>query len=922
MKRVLAIILSLVMITSMTAISASASDMLVEITGKRTDSQVAFSVNIQNESATEQNAVVFLTSFENDGTFKNAEKFVVPVAANAEVYNTYVADISSQENVKILVWDDSLLPEAALTVEECEYVETLTGDKIDVTAFDVWATNIEDAANPASNAVDGSLSTKWGVTEADESLNLYLGGDHILTGVSLAFASGSSSEYIFSISASEDGENFTYIAGEVTSSKTNALQTVNVAEIRAKYVKVTLLGAKSGSITGISEVEVYGYKDNSGEMLMTKAEMEADWHINAIDELTYTNYTPALGGQLYAETGINGVFLYDNVSRDGTDGAGGVMAQKELTIPADRGDYEITFDLEVASSIAGSETSASYSGISLTDGPITGAADLDNYSAIQIRLDNAGSGKLAIKRIVSNYFNEQAPIALFENTFNKDEKLSFSLLVSPLDRSCLITVSDSVVTEKQLIYFNYTDAELTRSSSWTYLEANTLSFNTGVGAKTQMTVNNINLRDVGRIAGNVPGAEPANGIVRLEATRLSSYPTSSGDYYGRYIYHNGADNTLAVAADKNPAITRFVERRGLIGTGVSLEAVTMPGYFVVAEMGDAFYLKKLENTGDFYARATFYKEEADNVGYYTGSTYTYRTYLKSYNSGKTAMENKYLYDTTSDYKTGTLKPWKMWGQAQATFYLRSEVTAHASDNFYGNSISSQWWTNYPWKANNPTNDSYNFTALISKNNVIVENGELFLKATKIGSGDWQKDLSGETGKYYSGDFGKTGWYKWAGYVGVVSIQDKVYNRQCYLEGSFKQPNSPVGYWNAFWLTGRDSWPPEIDIFETLSKTYGHNAWHTAIHGEGDTNNLFGKQTSSINVATGYHTFALDWGYDYVKFYVDGNLFQRGHNHATINFQKNMRLILNTGVGGWETEPDDTMVWNDGLRCRYIRSFQY
>ena len=116
MKRVLAIILSLVMITSMTAISASASDMLVEITGKRTDSQVAFSVNIQNESATEQNAVVFLTSFENDGTFKNAEKFVVPVAANAEVYNTYVADISSQENVKILVWDDSLLPEAALSM--------------------------------------------------------------------------------------------------------------------------------------------------------------------------------------------------------------------------------------------------------------------------------------------------------------------------------------------------------------------------------------------------------------------------------------------------------------------------------------------------------------------------------------------------------------------------------------------------------------------------------------------------------------------------------------------------------------------------------------------------------------------------------------------------------------------------------------
>lgn len=99
--------------------------------------------------------------------------------------------------------------------------------------------------------------------------------------------------------------------------------------------------------------------------------------------------------------------------------------------------------------------------------------------------------------------------------------------------------------------------------------------------------------------------------------------------------------------------------------------------------------------------------------------------------------------------------------------------------------------------------------------------------------------------------------------------------------------------------------------------------HTAIHGEGDTNNLFGKQSDfGINVTTDYHTFALDWGYDYVKFYVDGRLYEQGYNHDTINFQKNMRLILNTGVGGWENEPDDTMVWDDGLRCKYVRCFQY
>jgi beta-glucanase (GH16 family) len=285
------------------------------------------------------------------------------------------------------------------------------------------------------------------------------------------------------------------------------------------------------------------------------------------------------------------------------------------------------------------------------------------------------------------------------------------------------------------------------------------------------------------------------------------------------------------------------------------------------------------------------------------------------------MEDKYLYDTTSDYKTGNAKPWKMWTAAQGTFYLRNEGSAYVSDNFYGNSINSQWWTNYPWKSNNPTNDSYNFTALITHKNVIVENGELYLKATKIDSGAWPTDASGETGKQYNGDFGRTDWKKWQAYVGVVSIQNKVYNKQCCVEGRFKEPDSPIGYWNAFWLTGRDSWPPEIDIFETLSSKYGHYAWHTALHGEGDSDNRFGKQTSGTNIATSYNTWSMDWGYDYIKFYLNGNLYASTQNDTSLAFQKNMRLIINTGIGGWENEPDDTMVW-DGLRCQFVRSFQY
>ncbi len=1043
MKKVLAIMLSVILVLSMMSIPALASNISAQITGRKTTEQALFTVLVENSGANLGSATVYIAAFEQDMSFKKVEKYILEVPAGGAVSKVYPVDISEGE-ARVFVWDGDggMLPIDSLSSNDCEEVESLDGELISIGEDDVWASNMENA----SLAVDSELDTKWTATGENDTITAYLGGDYILSSIIFDFDTDSAE---YSVLTSEDGENFIEAGKWSTAEKS-----ITLASVRARYLQIKLKNA------GIKEMDVYGFLDDTGEMLMDSEDMAKDWHIAAMDEMTYKNYKPMTGSKLYAKAQNDELVLYDAVGREGSkveiasvtasqtpessnapsnvldgnagtiwtasgvtntntatlvadlgavkkvtgvgiafgngasrtytysievssnnssyttvvgkttakstdeiqtieftpietryirytfyerldssnngwiriseieayegsasvEGAGGVLAQKELNIPGNRGDYEITFDLEIASSIDGEETDAYYSGVSLVDVMTTGGADLTSHAAIQIRFDNSGD-KVAIKQAVSNYFNEGSNKELFEKTFKKDEKLSFTMLVSPERRTCFVTVSDSLVTETQLMHFSYSDAELARNRAWAYNEPGVVVFNTGASAKNKMTVSDFALRKVTRSNYATTGSEPTNGIVRLEATRLSSYPSGS-DAYGRYVYHNGRNGHISVAANKNPAVTRFVERKGLIGTGVSFEAVTMPGYFIVAEHGDSYYLKKFENNGKFLANATFFKEEAENVGYYTGSTYTYRSYLTAKSSDGTVMENKYLYDSSSDHKTGDAKPWKMHNAAQATFYLRNEGTAYVSDNFYGNKIGSQWWTNYPWKGNNPTNDSYNFTALITKNNVIVENGELLLKATKIAADAWPTDSSGETGKQYNGDYGRNDWKKWQGYVGVVSIQNKVYNKQCFIEGKFKDPNSPIGYWNAFWLTGRDSWPPEIDIFETLSSKYGHNAWHTAIHGEGDTNNRFGKMTSGTNIATSYNTFSVDWGYDYIKFYLNGNLYASTQNDSTLDFQKNMRLILNTGIGGWENEPDDTMVWNDGLRCQYIRSFQY
>ncbi len=1030
---------------SLVSIPVSANDTEISVAGIKGAKSVTYTVKALNLGKSNKTFKVYVASYNGDKTLQSAQSYKETIEPGVKTAFSYEGSMNSE----IYVWEDFLRPlSPSMSSDECEAVTLGDEMKIPYTAADAFASFVPEEANGAGNVADGKIETIWTVSgasaENSENVTIFLGDDYILSKVGICFDLGTEREYIYSVSASEDGESFTVVAQKTTSEKTDDVQYINLPLVRARYIRLNLFGRTDGGAwCRISEIETYGYKDTMGAVLMEKAK---DWTISAMDEMTFTNYVPTLGENLSAEEENGAIYLSDAVGREqinkveissvtasqtpevnnhhtnvldgnlgtiwtakdvsdtntahliadlgkeyyiskvgigfdlgnerqytfglevSTDGinyetvkkktaaaktssiqyfdipsqkaryikykfyqradssagwiriseieafggeepfggAGGVMAQKVLTLPNDREDYSMEFDLNLTGN-------AYYSGLSLTDGIITGGADIDNYAAFQLRFDNDGES-FRINRMTSNYFNEGSPVALFDKAFKKGTDVHFKITVSPLNRSVSVTADDGHNCETQQLYFSNADVELTRNTTWTYLEANTLVLNTGAGAQADITLSDFTLRHVSRETGTSESIEPANGNIRLEAVRLSDYPTSSGDYYGRYVYHNGSDKVLSVAADKNPAITRFVERKGLIGSGVSLEATTLPGYFIVAE-SDAFYLKKLQNTGDFYSRATFVKQEAENIGYYTGKTYSYKTYLQRGN------EDKFLYDTTSDKKTGDLKPWKKWSEAQGVFYLKSEASEFVADNFYGSSISSQWWTNYPWKNNNPTNSSYNHSGLITKNNVIVENGELLLKATKASG--WPTDVSGETGKQYNGDFGRTDWVKWQGYVGVVSIQNKVYNKNCFIEGSFKQPESPIGYWNAFWLTGRDSWPPEIDIFETLSSKYGEKAWHTAIHGEGDKNNLFGKSSKdNINITTGYHTFSMDWGYDYIKFYVDGKCFQRAHNNATLNFQKNLRLILNTGIGGWEAEPDDTMVWDDGMRCRFVRSFQY
>ncbi len=711
MKKVLAVILSVSFLMGTFIIPARAEDVTAQVNGIRTGDSTIFAVAAENNNESEEEFNVYVAGYEK-GILKSAKSYSEKLGAREKTVFRYDAP-NETENTRIFVWSKGMKPfSPALTSAQCESL----GEEIKIpyTASDAFASFVPEENNGAGNACDGDLNTVWTVSgsseENSEDLTIYLGGYYILSKVKIAFGLASEREYIYSVSVSEDGENFTAVTKKLVSAKKDGLQEVLLPPVRAKYVRINVMGrSDGGNWVQLAEVESFGYEDTTGTVLMENVK---NWNILPMSEMTYTNYKPMQGNELYAEEADGGIALFDNVGRDeafgelkiasveasqvpeeknkpantmdddlatiwtasgvtdansayldcdmgkgcyitgvsigfdkgtertytfdvslsedgknykvvipkresgktnevqffdfeqtyarfvkytfykrtdsgdngwirisevdvfGTEtpisGAGGILAQKSLVLPAERGDFELKFDLNLTGNVY-------YSGISLTNSFTTGGADLESVAALQLRFDNDGD-KFKIKYIKSNYFNEGGLIDLFEKSFNKGQNAEVKMYVSPLERKAEITISQGDVSETRILYFSHGDDELTRNTRWNGWEANTLAVNTGAGAKGNVKIANLSLRDADEDGVKPAGSEPCYGVVRLEAVRREDYPTSSGDYYGRYVYYNGADAILSVAADKNPSVTRFVEHRGLIGCGVSFEAENMPGY--------------------------------------------------------------------------------------------------------------------------------------------------------------------------------------------------------------------------------------------------------------------------------------------------------------------------------------------------------
>ena len=120
----------------------------------------------------------------------------------------------------------------------------------------------------------------------------------------------------------------------------------------------------------------------------------------------------------------------------------------------------------------------------------------------------------------------------------------------------------------------------------------------------------------------------------------------------------------------------------------------------------------------------------------------------------------------------------------------------------------------------------------------------------------------------------------------------------WIEATIQLPKEEM-QWSAFWTSGLDSWPPEIDILEAYTdqdvekiKIQPNIHWKT-VNGKSS----YGAPTIPVkDPSDRFVQYAVHWTEDFIKFYYDGILVQVCDNKQMLKDNSAEQfIILNNGL---------------------------
>lgn len=128
--------------------------------------------------------------------------------------------------------------------------------------------------------------------------------------------------------------------------------------------------------------------------------------------------------------------------------------------------------------------------------------------------------------------------------------------------------------------------------------------------------------------------------------------------------------------------------------------------------------------------------------------------------------------------------------------------------------------------------------------------------------------------------------------GLLDCSKSFEQRLGYFEIRSRNPASP-GFWPAFWLISKYSWPPEIDIYEFY--TSRPRRFTNTIHFKTDTGRgMEGRAYRVPNPSSDFHIYAVEWNENEVKWYFD-NALVRTTSTKVSTFTYSMHIIVNNAM---------------------------
>jgi len=165
----------------------------------------------------------------------------------------------------------------------------------------------------------------------------------------------------------------------------------------------------------------------------------------------------------------------------------------------------------------------------------------------------------------------------------------------------------------------------------------------------------------------------------------------------------------------------------------------------------------------------------------------------------------------------------------------------------------------------------------------------------------------------------------------ISTKGKFQQKYGRVEARIKMPWGK-GLWPAFWMIGANSdvvaWPQcgEIDIMEYL----GNNPTTVfgTVHGPGYSgSNAITKNYTLSNdrFDTDFHVFGIEWGENYINYYVDDVLYNQitpANASGEWVFNQPFYIILNLAVGGnLPGSPNTDTTFPQTMLVDYVRVYQ-